>query len=220
MLVALTVSAACVLTGTAELVAPVAQIRSCDSPRGPLVAYGHSYLASPSIGGATTSYATLAADALGVQISIRAANGDTTVDVAKLVRQGPTQWTPGSSDVVLVDSGINDIKNQVPTATWTAALRQILAALASAPAPVILLVQPLQVAAPGHPGRDPEVITQYAERQREIADEFPSVQIVDAASGWDPHQDLGPDGIHPNAAGEQYLARAVHTVALHSFCAD
>lgn len=219
LLVTLVVTATCVVTGTAG-VPPLARARECDSPKGPLIAYGHSYLASPQIGGAKVSYATLAADALGVKPVIRAADGDTTVDVEKLVRQGPTRWVPGSTDVVLIDSAINDIKQQLPTKTWTASLRRMLATFASAPVPVILLVRPLQVAAPGHPGRDPEVIDAYAQQQREVAGEFSAVRIVDAADGWQPTRDLGGDGIHPDAAGEQHLARAVRSVALHSFCAD
>jgi lysophospholipase L1-like esterase len=197
-----------------------AQARECAPLHGPLVAYGHSYLASPQLGGATESYATLAAAALDVRPVIRAKNGDTTADVEKLVLQGTTRWVPGTSDVVLIDSGINDIKNKVPTATWTAALRGMLSAFAARPVPVILLVRPLRVDQPGHPGSDQKVIDAYGSEQRAVADEFSAVHIVDASEDWDPSRDVGPDGVHPTLAGEQQLARAVRSVVTRTFCAD
>jgi lysophospholipase L1-like esterase len=184
-----------------------------------MVAYGHSYLHSPEIGGATESYAKIAASSLGVTPVIRAANGDTTSDVAKLVTSGPTKWVPGSADIVLIDSSINDILHKVPTKTWTAALRRMLNAIAVSPVPVVLLVRPLQVSAPTHPGSDSDVIEAYAEEQQAIADEYSAVHIVDASSGWDPKRDLSDDGIHPNNAGERVLARAVQREAVQSFCA-
>lgn len=210
-------TAACAVTAVSQ--APPASAQECGRPHGPMVAYGHSYLHSPEIGGATESYAKIAASSLGVTPVIRAANGDTTSDVAKLVTSGPTKWVPGSADIVLIDSSINDILHKVPTKTWTAALRRMLNAIAVSPVPVVLLVRPLQVSAPTHPGSDSDVIEAYAEEQQAIADEYSAVHIVDASSGWDPKRDLSDDGIHPNNAGERVLARAVQREAVQSFCA-
>jgi lysophospholipase L1-like esterase len=217
LLLSLAASAASVLTGTGHV--PVASAQQCAQPHGSMVAYGHSYLRSPEIGGATASYATLAANALRVRSVIRAGNGDTSVDVAKLVRTGPTKWVPGSAPIVLIDSSINDILHQLPARTWTAALRQMLTEVSAAPAPLILLMRPLPVSAPDHPGHDPEVIEAYAEQQQAIADEFDTVQIVDASNGWNPQRMLSADGVHPNSLGERHIARAVQRFADASLCA-
>jgi len=217
LLIALAAAATCVVAGAAGG-APAAQARECARPRGPLVAYGHSYLLSPRLGGAVASYATLAATALRVKPVIRAVNGGTTLDVDSLVHKGPTRWAPGSSDLVVIDSGINDIGDKVPTARWTAALRHTLTAFTAEPVPAILLVRPLPVTAPSHPGRDPKVIAAYATAQRKVAAEFSAVRIVDATGAWNPLLDLSPDGIHPNAVGELLLAKAVQSMAQRAFC--
>lgn len=213
------VAAACVLTGTTVTGAPAtAQAQDCARPRGPMVAYGHSYLHSPEIGGATASYATLAATALQVKPVIRAVNGGTTLDVDSLVHKGSTKWVPGSADLVLIDSAINDIEQKLPTKQWTTALRHTLSAFSTPPVPMILLVEPLQVSAARHPGRDPKVIAAYAAAQRKVASEFDAVHIVDAHSGWVPRLNLSTDGIHPNAVGMLHLARAVRGTATRSSC--
>jgi lysophospholipase L1-like esterase len=217
LLLSLAVSSACVLSGTGYV--PVASARECAQPQGSMVAYGHSYLRSPEIGGATTSYATLAANALRVKSVIRAGNGDTTVDVAKLVRTGPTRWVAGTSEIVLIDSSINDILHKLPTRTWTASLRQMLTEMSAQPTPLILLMRPLPVSAPAHPGHDPGVIEAYAEQQQQVADQFDAVQIVDASNGWNPRKMLSADGVHPNTLGERHIARAVQRSADASFCA-
>jgi hypothetical protein len=194
------------------------ELVACPGPRGPLVAYGHSYLHSPGIGGARASYATLAAASLGVRPVIRAVDKGTTLDVERLVRGGPTRWVPGTADLVVIDSGINDIGRRVPTARWTAALRRTLSTFAARPVPVILLVRPLPVARVGHPGRDPRVVAAYAAAQRAVASEFSAVRVVDASAGWSPRVHLSLDGVHPNAAGMLHLARAVQGGAQRSFC--
>jgi lysophospholipase L1-like esterase len=213
----LTATATCLIAG-ALAHPPVARAQECVRPRGPLVAYGHSYLLSPQIGGATASYATLVASSMRLKPVIRAVNGGTTVDVDKLVHTGPTRWVPGTSDLVVIDSGINDIKEKLPTASWTAALRHTLSAFARRPVPEILLMQPLQVAARSHPGHDPKVIAAYAAEQRKVASEFSAVRIVDASDEWNPKRALSPDGIHPNPTGEVYLARAVQHAVLSASC--
>jgi lysophospholipase L1-like esterase len=182
------------------------------------VAYGHSYLLSPQLGGAPASYATLAATAMGVKPVIRAVNGGTTLNVDTLVHSGKTRWVPGTSDLVVIDSAINDIKNKLPTEEWTGALRRVLSAFAGGPVPVILLVRPLQVLAPSHPGHSPKVIAAYAAAQRKVAAQFAAVRIVDAASGWNPRLDLSADGIHPTALGEVHIATAVRSVAQRALC--
>jgi lysophospholipase L1-like esterase len=222
MLVAFALAAACLATfGVAQSgrahtrpVVPVAL--SCARPGGTLVAYGHSYLLSPRIGGATTSYVSLAAASLGAKSMIRAVNRGDTADIERLVRRGPSRWVPGSAKLVLIDSGINDIARRVPTAQWTASLRRTLAAFAVRPVPTILLVRPLPVARAGHPGRDARAVSNYAAAQRSVASAFSAVRIVDASSGWDPRTDLSRDGVHPNAAGMQHIARAVQGSAQRS----
>lgn len=185
--------------------------RSCVKPGGTLVGYGHSYLHAPRIGGASSSYASLAAASLGAKPVIRAVDRGTTADVERLVRQGPTRWVPGSARLVVIDSAINDIGRRVPTAQWTASLRRTLGAFAVAPVPTILLVRPLPVARAGHPGRDPKVVDAYAAVQRSVASRFSAVRIVDAGPGWDPRKDLSRDGVHPNNAGMRHLAKAVQS---------
>lgn len=218
LVAALAATATCVISG-ALVQAPTARAQECSRPNGPLVAYGHSYLRSPQIGGASASYATLAANSLHLNVVIRAVNGGTTADVDKLAHQGSTRWVPGSSQLVLIDSAINDIQQRLPTAQWTGALRHLLSGFATPPVPEILLVRPLQVAAPQHPGRDPKVIAAYAAEQRKVAAEFSAVRIVDASKGWNPKADLSADGIHPNTSGEQHLAKAVQRAAQRTMCA-
>jgi len=191
---------------------------TCERPRGPLVAYGHSYLSSPKIGGAPASYVTVAATSFGVKPAIRAVDEATTLDVDRMVHQGPTRWVPGSSDLVLIDSSINDIEKQIPTAQWTAALRHTLTAFVPRPVPTILLVRPLPVRAPGHPGHNPEVIEHYAAAQRAVAAQFSAVRIVDASAGWSPSLDVAGDGIHPTRSGVAHLARAIQGTARRVFC--
>jgi lysophospholipase L1-like esterase len=228
LVIALAAVATCVVTG-ATAGAPVAHAaqvtpaapanKACGRPHGPLVAYGHSYLLSPQIGGAPASYATLAATAMRVKPVIRAVNGGTTLNVDSLVHNGKTRWVPGTSDLVVIDSGINDIKNKLPTEQWTGALKRVLTAFAAPPVPVILLVRPLQVQAPSHPGHDPKVISAYASAQRKVASKFDAVRIVDASSGWNPRLDLSVDGIHPTAVGEVHLAKALQSAAQRALCA-
>ncbi|HEX4248662.1 MAG TPA: SGNH/GDSL hydrolase family protein [Pseudonocardia sp.] len=231
LVTALAATATCVVTGVTvgtpvahatqavpPASGPAASSKDCGRPHGPLVAYGHSYLLSPQIGGATASYATLAATAMGVKPVIRAVNGGTTLNVDTLVHSGKTRWVPGTSDLVVIDSAINDIKNKLPTEQWTGALKRVLSAFAAAPVPVILLVRPLQVQAPTHPGHDPKVIAAYASAQRKVASQFDAVRIVDASSGWNPRLDLSVDGIHPNPVGEVHLAKALQHAAQRALC--
>lgn len=203
-------------TGRIDLVAA----RSCAVPGGTLVAYGHSYLRSPRIGGASSSYATLAATALGAKPVIRAVDRGSTADVERLVRQGPTRWKPGTARLVLIDSGINDIGRRVPTAQWTASLTRTLQAFAPAkasdPVPTILLVRPVRVARIGHPGSNPKVIAAYAAAQRTVAARFASVRIVDAGPGWNPLVGLSLDGVHPTQLGMRHLAAAVRSTWLRT----
>ena len=191
---------------------------ACARPRGPLLAYGHSYLHSPRIGGAQANYATLAAAQLRVRQVTRAVNRGTTADVERLVRQGPTRWMPGSADLVVIDTGINDIERRVAAKRWTGSLRRALDAFAAGPVPTILLVRPLPVARAGHPGRDPAVVSRYAAAQRAVANAYSAVRIVDASPGWNPKVHLALDGVHPNPAGMLHIARAVRSSAQRTFC--
>ncbi len=216
VLVALAVVASCL--AAANLAQPGIALAACARPSGTMVAYGHSYLHSPRIGGAPASYATLAASALGATPVIRAVNGDTTLDVERLVRQGPTQWVPGSAKLVVIDSAINDIGRRLPAAQWTGALRRTLNTFATAPVPTILLLRPLPVTRAGHPGRYPGVLARYAEAQRSVAAQFSAVRVVDASAGWNPRLDLSADGLHPNAAGMQHIARALEGNVQRSSC--
>jgi hypothetical protein len=190
----------------------------CVRPGGTMVAYGHSYLHSPKIGGAATSYATLAARGLKMKPLIRAVDQGTTLDVQRLVRQGTSRWVPGSASLVLIDAGINDIGRRIPTARWTGALRATLDAFATPPVPAILLVRPLQVVRVGHPGSDPKVVAAYAEAQRKVAEGYSAVRIVDAGKDWNPRQDISKDGVHPNSQGMTDIARAVQRSAKGLFC--
>lgn len=192
--------------------------QTCAQPRGPLVAYGHSYLRSPAIGGAKASYVSLAAGALGMQPVIRAVDHATTQVTEGLIRVGPTRWVPGSAELVVIDSGINDIQLGVPTPQWTASLRRGLEAFVAPPVPTILLVRPLRVSRIGHPGADPKVIAAYAAAQAAVAAPFSAVRIVDASAGWQTRTDLAADGVHPTPAGEAHLAEAVVGNARQSFC--
>ncbi len=190
----------------------------CARPRGPLVAYGHSYLRSPRIGGARASYSTLTAAGLGVKSVTRAVDKGTSEDVERLVRQGPTRWVPGSADLVVIDAGINDIGRRLPVERWTASLRRTLDAFVSRPVPMILLVRPLPVGRVGHPGRDPATVARYAAAQRAVAGGYSAVRMVDAGPGWSPKLHLALDGVHPNAAGMVHLAGAVRSTAQRAFC--
>lgn len=210
--------AASAQTATGEVPTPTAPAQSCAQSHGTLVAYGHSYLHSPGIGGAKVSYVTLAAGALGMQPVIRAVDHATTQVTEGLILTGPTHWVPGSAKLVVIDSGINDILGRVPTAQWTASLRRSLEAFVAPPVPTILLVRPLRVARIGHPGADPKVIAAYAAAQAGVAGQFSAVRIVDASNGWQTRTDLGPDGVHPTPAGEAHLAEAVVGTARSSSC--
>lgn len=192
--------------------------QSCAQPHGTLVAYGHSYLHSPGIGGAKASYVTLAAGALGMQPVIRAVDHATTQVTEQLILSGPTRWIPGSAELVVIDSGINDIQQRLPTARWTASLRESLEAFVAPPVPTILLVRPLRVARIGHPGADPKVIAAYAAAQSAVAAQFSAVRIVDASAGWQTRTDLSTDGVHPTPAGEAHLAEALVGAARNSSC--
>jgi hypothetical protein len=143
LLVSLVAAATCVITGTSAGHPPAALAHGCGHPRGTFIAYGHSYPASPRIGGVPASYATLAAAAPRVKPVVRAKDGDTTVDVEKLVHN---------------------------------ALRRTLTTFTARPVPVTLLVRPLQVNAADHPGQAPEVISTYADRQRNVAERFSAVR--------------------------------------------
>ena len=46
-----------------------------------------------------------------------------------------------------------------------------------------------------------------------------AVRIVDASSGWNPARDLSADGVHPNTAGMSEVAHAVRGTASSTFCA-
>ncbi len=216
--VSLVIAAGCFAVGTVGYPAQ-AQAQTCGPPHGPLVAYGHSYLHSPRLGGAPASYATLAATTLRVKPVIRAVDRGSTLDIDTLVHNGPTKWVPGASDLVIIDSSINDIEKGIPAAQWTAALRHTLTAFVPPPVPTILLVRPLQVRAAAHPGRNIEVIAGYAAAQRKVAAEFSAVRIVNATAGWNPLLDLGLDGVHPNQVGMVHIARSVDSTARQAFCA-
>lgn len=217
MLMTLALTAAA-LTSVAAARPPAASAQGCVQNHGTLVAYGHSYLHSPQIGGAKASYVSLAAGALGMQAVIRAVDHATTQVTEQLIRQGPTRWVPGSADLVVIDSAINDIQTKVPVPQWTASLRRSLETFVARPVPTILLVRPLRVARIGHPGSDPKVIAAYAAAQSAVAAQFSAVRIVDASAGWQTRTDLGPDGVHPTPAGEAHLAEALVGAARNSSC--
>lgn len=206
------------LMGAAVARPPGASAQSCAQPHGVLVGYGHSYLHSPGIGGAKASYVVLAAGALGMQPVIRAVDHATTQQTSRLILQGPTKWVPGSAELVVIDSGINDIQAKLPTAQWTEALRRSLEAFVAPPVPTVLLVRPLRVARIGHPGSDPTVIAAYAAAQSAVAAQFSAVRIVDASAGWQTRTDLSRDGVHPTPAGEAHLADALAGAARNSSC--
>ena len=210
LLAVLCMVAGCSTAGASESApGPVAPARRSPrpvAPHGPLIAYGHSYLA------ADPDYAQAAARGLGVGIERRARGGARIAQVDNWVSAGPWRWQPGQSDLVLLDATINDV-GTTDLPTFARHLQSILDAISKGPALVVVMAPvPVRLSRAGAPQIAPYAAVIRAELAR-----YPNTVLADAGAGWNPKTDLGPDGLHPNDAGRALLARAV-LAAVHTRC--
>lgn len=74
--------------------------------------------------------------------------------------------------------------------------------------PTIVWIKPVAVTATGYTGKA-SLLSYLRSIPDVLAQEFPNVVVVDPAAGWDPNTMLGPDGLHPNAAGWAHVGDAV-----------
>jgi hypothetical protein len=77
----------------------------------------------------------------------------------------------------------------------------------SATPPLVVLVKPVQTLAATH--NKPALLTYLRTVPDTVAAEFPNVVVIDPATGWDPATMLGADLLHPNEAGQEFLANKV-----------
>ena len=189
---------------TARPAAPISVAAIPMTLHGPLIAYGHSYLA------ADPSYAQAAAGKLGLGFVRRAKRGAKIAQVDNWAHVGPWHWQPAQSDLVLLDATINDV-GITALPTFQRHLRSILDTITNGPAIVVLMAPvPVRLARAG-----PARIAPYQAIIRAELVHYPNTVLADASNHWNPETDIGPDGVHPNDAGRALLAEAVIT-AVHA----
>ena len=167
---------------------------------GPLIAYGHSYLA------ADPCYAQAAAGELGLGFERRAIRGAKIAQVDNWAHIGTWRWQPGQSDLVLLDATINDV-GITTLPTFQRHLQSILNTITHGPTMVVLVApMPVRLTRAG-----PSRIAAYQAIIHAELVHYPNTVLADASTEWNPNTDLGPDGVHPNDAGRALLAEAVVT---------
>jgi lysophospholipase L1-like esterase len=166
-------------------------------PRGSrIVAFGDSLTAGYRVGPEETYPARLAA-ILGKPVLNRGVSGETTAEsLARLDRD----VLAADPRVVLVCLGANDVLRGLPPEAQLAALRRVVEGIQARGALVVLI---------GTEGYPPVRPFDYAGAYRRLARETGAVYVPDLTRGVLGHGDLMHDGIHPNARGNEAIARRI-----------
>lgn len=127
-------------------------------------------------------------------------------------------YEAAASDVVVVETVLNDLRrfgdSEVGLRQYGEGTTTMLSHLTSAPEPprVLVAVDPEIAAWSSFPPFDqgsPAARAAYLAQAHEIAADFSEVDCIDLGIGWDPGFHLAGDGVHPNAAGTRFVARAI-----------
>jgi lysophospholipase L1-like esterase len=127
-------------------------------------------------------------------------------------------YDPAGSDVVVIETVLNDLRrfgdSEIGLRQYREGTTGMLTHLRSAPEPprILVAVDPEITAWSSFPPFDrgsPSARAAYLAQAHEIVAPFPGVDCIDLGVGWDPGCHLADDGVHPNAAGTRFLARAV-----------
>jgi lysophospholipase L1-like esterase len=175
-------------------------------PAGPaLFVYGHSMAADTAV---PAPWSHFVAAELGLPLVNRAMGGDIARQTA--LRAGVHRGRPGTGDLVLVHTGLNDVmrygNDPALPARYGATLRTIADRLGSAGATVHVLADVVQLRWDHHPPMD----NGSAEANAAIRAEALALPgAIDLLPGWDPATMVLPDGIHPNEAGQAQLTRVI-----------
>jgi acyl-CoA thioesterase-1 len=160
----------------------------------PIITFGDSLTEGYEVGPGE-SYPDRLSRLLGRPVLNRGVSGDTTADALARLKRDVLDENPR---VVLVCLGANDMLRSLPADEQFANLRKVVTAIRSNGARVILIGTE-GYAAPG--GVD------YGARYRALADETATVYVPDLTRGVLGKPALMRDRIHPNAAGNEAIAR-------------
>lgn len=159
-------------------------------------------------------WAPILADRLGVELANLAIGGSgyAWADARAVGSMFPTQVATGlpvDAAVVVVFGGINDVSSAEPGPSVTEAARATFATVRRlAPRAALVVVGPQWYNA-----TPPALASQHRDRVRAAALEFGATWIDPLTEAWfaDPAL-IGPDGVHPNAAGQRVIADRLEPV--------
>jgi lysophospholipase L1-like esterase len=169
-----------------------------------LVVYGHSYVAGHR-GSTEAPWPELVAHDLGYRLVNRGHGGDLLDDTV-----GRVHDVPGAGVLVILETGLNDVREHgtdpASLKSFEAELRALVERLSSRGAEVHVAVDGGLADWHGQ-GRftlgSDEAMAAYRAAARNVG------EVIDLSTGWDPETMLGPDRVHPNAAGVHALADMV-----------
>jgi len=184
-------------------------------PDGGIIAFGDSLTEGYELGPGD-SYPERLARLLGRPVVNRGVSGDTTAQGLARLQRDVLEENPR---VVLVCFGTNDMLRGMPADEQFANLGQIVKAIQAKGATAILIGTegyaaqvPQAARATGFtPGASAGAQEDYAARYRELAQETGAVYVPDLVRGVLGNPTLMRDPIHPNAAGNETIARRLMT---------
>jgi acyl-CoA thioesterase-1 len=164
-------------------------------PRGSrIIAFGDSITAGHRVGPGEAYPERLAA-LIGKPVLNRGVSGETTAEALRRLDRDVLAADPR---IVLVCLGVNDVLRGLPPEPQLAALRQVVEGIQVRGALVILI---------GTEGYPPVRAFDYAVAYRRLAEETGAFYVPDVVRDVLGEPALMQDGIHPNAKGNEAIAR-------------
>lgn len=170
------------------------------------VAIGHSYVARDG-------WVDQAADGMDRQVDKYAKGGARSETIAELAQD----YDPKADDVVVIEAGLNDVRRGGSSREALAGYRQSLGKIlqhvtaGTRPSRIAVLadapIRDWKKYSPDNQGSD-AALAAASRVAQQVAAKY-RVTFVRHTAGWDPATMIGPDGIHPNKAGDAQIASAV-----------
>ncbi|MET9018552.1 glycoside hydrolase domain-containing protein [Actinopolymorpha sp. NPDC004070] len=187
---------------------------------GRLLTFGHSYVAGLGASRPDRSWAATVAAHTCRPLTNRAVSGSLSAQTEEEILAAAPAFQP--TDVVVVETGINDVRLYGPDpqrlSEYRSHLRTIVSHVRTAetgrPVPVVLVADPgiaptaWEQYAPYDKGSQ-QVADEYAQAVLDVAGEFPNARAEDVRGAWSPARHIAADGVHPNDAGHALIADAM-----------
>lgn len=208
--------------GASPTAAAVAMPTAQEAGTGRVLTFGHSYVAGLGASKASKAWPSIVAARTCRPLVNKARSGDLSAETENQLLMAASTLLP--SDVVVIETGINDVRLFGPDADLLHRYGQHLTEMVSfvrametgSRVPVVLVADPgiADAAWAKYPPYDKgsqETADAYAQKLESIAAEFTNVTVVDVRSEWS-EAHIAVDGVHPNDAGHALVASAVEDV--------